>query len=140
VSAEADAVWNRATTTAELTAPGDRALQALLLVHGQIMNGGLLSALDYIEPEAFERAEVGFAYFGLDNVTELLRRAYAVAFPDGPVETELREDYTIDLPDSVHAELEALDRRYSELIPRDQTLADAFERRFVERSGDFAPI
>lgn len=50
---DADLVWNRATQWdgPEPTAPGDRALAALLRVDGQIMNGGLESALEYFEPE-----------------------------------------------------------------------------------------
>lgn len=50
---DADLVWNRATQWDghEPTAPGDRALAALLRVDGQIMNGGLESALEYLEPE-----------------------------------------------------------------------------------------
>jgi hypothetical protein len=36
-------------------------------VHGQIMNGGLLSALDYIEYDQIQRGADGFEYFGLSR-------------------------------------------------------------------------
>ena len=49
-------VCNRATTDASLTLPGDRALQDALLVHGKIMNGGLLSVFDSIDYYEIERA------------------------------------------------------------------------------------
>jgi hypothetical protein len=123
-----------------LTAPGDRALQGILLLHGQIRNGGLLSALDYIGPEDFERAIQGFEYFGRSDVAELLANAYGVAFPDGPIAEEVREQYTMGLPDPIVDEIEASNERYFTLFPDDATLAALFERGFAERPGEFAPL
>jgi hypothetical protein len=139
MSAEADAVWNRATTERPLTAPGDRALQGILLLHGQIRNGGLLSALDYIEPGDFERAIQGFEYFGRSDVAELLANTYRVAFPNGPIAGELREQYTLDLPDPIIEKIEASDDRYFTLFPDDATLVTLFEHEFAQRPGEFAP-
>jgi hypothetical protein len=139
VSSEADAIWNRATTDRHLTAPGDRALQAIFVLHGQVRNGGLLSALDYVEPDDYARAVDGFAYFGQDAVADALTRAYAIAFPGGPLPAETREQHTMDLPESVHEEINALDERYAELLPDDATLAAVFEHRLAEHPTDFAP-
>lgn len=140
MGAEADAIWNRATTERSLTAPGDRALQAILILHGQIRNGGLLSSLDYIEREDFERAIDGFAYFGRLDAAELLTKAYSAAFPNGPIVRDLREQYTMDLPEAVLDEIEASDERYHALFPTDGTLAALFERRLAERPDEFAPL
>jgi hypothetical protein len=140
MSAEADAVWNRATTERALTAPGDRALQGILHLHGQIRNGGLLSALDYIEPGDFERAIQGFEYFGRSDVAELLANVYRVAFENGPIAAELSEQHTTDLPDAIHAMIDASDDRYFALFPDDAALAALFEREFAERPGEFAPL
>jgi hypothetical protein len=65
---DADRIWNRACDPfARLSTSGDRALQAALLVHGQVMNGGLLSALDYIDYDQIERGADGFEDFGLSR-------------------------------------------------------------------------
>jgi Domain of unknown function (DUF4375) len=136
---EADAIWNRATTPRELAAPGDRALQSVLVVDGQIKNGGLLSALESREAEEFARAADGLDYLGLSEVAGLLRRAYAAAFSDGPLPADRREIHTTELPDPVHDEVEALDDRYAQLVPDDATLEAAFRRRLAECPDDFAP-
>ena len=60
-------IWNRATTDAAPNRPGDQALHAALRVDGQIMNGGLLSALDYIDYEDIERGARGFDYLGMEQ-------------------------------------------------------------------------
>ena len=70
----------------------------------------------------------------------MLTNAYSAAFPNGPVVTELREQYTMDLPDAVLDGIEACDERYQALFPTDATLAAVFERRFAERPDDFAPL
>jgi hypothetical protein len=137
---EADAVWNRATTERALTAPGDRALQGILRVHGQIRNGGLLSALDYVDWGDFERAIHGFEHFRRSDVAELLATAYRLAFPNGPMAAELREQHTMDLPDPILDQIEASDERYGALFPDDAALAALFEREFAERPGEFAPL
>jgi hypothetical protein len=136
---DADAIWNRATTLRELTAPGDLALQALLIVHGMIMNGGLLHAFDSLEHDMYERGAEGFAYFGRADVAELLMAGYALAFPDGPVPEAEREQYTTDLPDAIHEQIEEMDGRYGDLVPDDATVVAAFERRLAERPADFEP-
>jgi hypothetical protein len=91
-------VWNRATTDAPPTRPGDQALHDALKVDGQIMNGGLLSALDYIDYDQIEQGAAGLEYLGMEQAAGALRSALSLAFPDGPVPADDREEYTLALP------------------------------------------
>jgi hypothetical protein len=130
-------VWNRATTDASLTLPGDRALQDALLVHGQIMNGGLLSALDYIDYDEIERGAVGLEYLGVESAAAALKSALSVAFPDGPVPADEREEYTLGLPEPVLARIEGELHEAYDL--EDAALFDAFARVYRDRPKDFDP-
>ena len=57
---EADQIWNRACNPfALLDEAGDRALRAVLFVHGQVMNGGVGSAVEYRSPDEIEAAIAG---------------------------------------------------------------------------------
>ena len=58
-------VWNRATTDEAPKGPGDQALHDAFRVDDQIKNGGLLSALDYVDYDEIERGAAGFEYFGM---------------------------------------------------------------------------
>ena len=135
---DADRIWNRACDPfAQLSATGDRALQAALLVHGQVMNGGLLSALDSIDYDQIERGADGFEYFGLGRAADILRTALRVAFPDGPIPEDEREEYTLSLPEQMLDQLEGeLD---AEFDVETQALDDAFARHYRDRPNDFAP-
>jgi hypothetical protein len=134
----ADRIWNRACDPfAQLSASGDRALQAALLVHGQVMNGGLLSALEYIDYDQMERGADGFDYFGLSRAAGILRTALRVAFPDGPVPEDEREEYTLSLPEPVLDQIEGdLDAAFD---VETRALDDAFARLYRDRPNDFAP-
>ena len=132
---EATRVWNRATTDAVPMHEGDRALKSALFVHGQIMNGGLLSALDYIDYHDLRRGGDGLEYLGLRHAAAAVRDAVELAFPDGPVTDQ--ERHTMTLPE------EALERIEGELEDAygvdDEVLYDAFLRRFQAQREDFAP-
>jgi hypothetical protein len=71
---EADLIWNRACTLLMLRS-GDRALAALLSFHGLAMNGGVLHALDCLNPKELEAAVSGYRFFGLNDVGDLLIEA-----------------------------------------------------------------
>jgi hypothetical protein len=130
-------VWNRATTDATLTRRGDQALQNALAVDGQIKNGGLLSALDYIDHEAIEQGAAGFEYFGLRGSATALRSALGLAFPDGPVRADEREEYTLGLPQPV---LERIEGELEEAYEFEADgLDEAFARAYRERPDDFEP-
>ena len=133
---ERDLIWNRATTDAAPTRPGDQALHDALRVHGQIMNGGLLSALDYIDYEDIERGAAGFEYLGMDQEAATLRTALEIAFPDGPVPADDREEHTLGLPQPV---LERIEGELEDAYGVGDALEDAFVRAYRDRPDDFAP-
>jgi hypothetical protein len=135
---EADRIWNRACDPfARHTAPGDRALQALLRVHGQVMNGGLVSALEYNAPEEIQEAIGGFRYFDLDVPARSLAMAFEIAFDGGGIAE--RGDHLDALGGEVHERLEQLEDEYYAAVPRDAVLEAAFRTRLSEAHEDFAP-
>src|SRR5687768_11914103 len=130
-------VWNRATTDATPKRPGDQALHDALFVHGQVMNGGLLSALDYIDYEEIERGAAGFEYFGIEQAAAILRTALTLAFPDGPVPFDDREEHTLGLPERV---LERIEGEMEQAFDVESSaLDDAFARVYGDRPDDFEP-
>jgi hypothetical protein len=138
-----DAIWNRACAPPppELDRPGDRALQAILFVHGQIMNGGLTSALEYRSPDEVETAAAGFAYFGRDDIATVLRDALTTAFPAGLLrDAEEREEHMFDLPDETIERLEAVENAYDRLVPGDEVPDQIFQEHFRSHPHDFAPV
>jgi hypothetical protein len=134
--AELTRIWNRATTEATPERPGDRALHDALRVHGQIMNGGLLSALDYIDYEDIGRGADGFEYLGMEQEATTLRTALEIAFPDGPVPADEREDHTLGLPRPV---LDRIEGELEDAYDFEDALYEAFVRAYRDRPADFAP-
>jgi hypothetical protein len=131
-------VWNRATTDATPKRPGDQALHDALVVDGQIKNGGLLSALDYIDYDEIERGGAGFDYLGMEEAAAALRSALSLAFPDGPVDADEREEYTLGLPRPTLERIEGdLELAYDVAA---EALYDAFARAYRDRPDDFAPV
>ena len=61
---DADRVWNRAAMEEGCVSPraGDRALSALLLVHGMVMNGGVHHALESVDPAELAAGADGYAF------------------------------------------------------------------------------
>jgi hypothetical protein len=119
-------VWNRAALDRGGSHPGvgDKALAHLLVIHGLIMNGGLWHVLDARSEEEIGRGIEAFRYFGLDGVAELLAEALLLY----QQETEDEEP------------IEQLNAKYDQLIPSDEYLVGAFERRFSKAPQDFAPL
>ncbi|GAB3202799.1 hypothetical protein GCM10027261_42350 [Geodermatophilus arenarius] len=127
----ADAVWNRACDPdGPSPHPGDAALAAVLLCHGMAVNGGLLHAVQGLEPDQVERAVAGFRLFGLDAAAEAVADVARQA-------TGLGED---DLDAAERLEVEA-DRRYAAALPEwDETVEQAFREHLRRSPGDYAPV
>lgn len=116
---KADRVWNRAALENGGTEPreGDRALAALLLAHGLVMNGGVEHAIEALEPDQLEAALSGFRFFSFEEVASFL---------DQSSRSILDED---DADDT-----------YAEMIPSDSVLVGRFEE-FLNASPEmFAPL
>lgn len=116
----ANQVWNRAAMESggSKACEGDRALSALLLAHGMVMNGGVGHALEVLSLDELAAAARGYRFFGLNDVATLL-------------------EHSINANDE---ELERADARYAALIPTDQTLADRFEALYRATPHAFASI
>ena len=121
---KADLIWNRGCN-GEITDPlaGDMALAAMLLAHNLAMNGGVLHAVGYLEPEDLADAESGYRYFGLAAAADLLREAKTIS-------------ETVEDLDLLEAEL---DRRYRALIPDDSALVERFEASLHRNPAEYAP-
>ena len=139
---DADRIWNRACDPfAHFSGTGDRALQAVLRVHGQVMNAGLLSALEYIDPDGIHGAIAGLRYFRLEGAARSLAEGFDAAFPAGAVpDPDARGDHVEALDDDVYARLEDIEGGYHAAIPSDDVLEAAFRERLAEAPGDFAPL
>jgi len=121
-----DQIWNRAAQEdgGAFPGPGDRALAALLRLHGLSMNGGVHHAIECLAPGELADAIEGFAYFGFDGITEWLRAASS-----DPVLREWTDE----------TEIAAL-YRYAEFIPDDDCLVARFEALYQQRASEFAPV
>jgi hypothetical protein len=106
-----DEIWNRACLERGGPTPseGDSALASLLLVHGLVMNGGVLHALESLAQEDVARAIGGYRYFGLSEAAEVLAQVY-----DDTQETE-----------------EASNSAYWRAIPGDETIQRAFRLKLL---------
>ena len=123
---QADRVWNRAALQSggDSPGPGDRALAALLLVHGLVMNGGVHHAMECVEPDELLAAADGYSFFGLEAVAAFFRGA-----ANDPVLSVWTDE----------TEVEA-NRRYEEMVPDDSHLVARFEDVFREHGDQFAPL
>jgi hypothetical protein len=122
----ADQVWNRAALESggESPGPGDRALAALLLAHGLVMNGGVHHALECLDPSQVIAAADGFAYFGLDAVASFFREAASDrALAEWTEQTE-----------------HVTNEHYWGLVPDDSFLESRFQAFFRERPREFSPV
>lgn len=128
----ADDIWNRACAEAgrpkTLTAPGDRALADMVLVHSLAMNGGLLHAVESCTADEVAAAVRGYRYFGLDAAAVVLEDV-ARSWGDGD----------LDLPDSERLEVEA-NERYDSAVPDDEVLVTAFVARLQTEPSVFVAI
>ncbi|WP_104525192.1 DMP19 family protein [Blastococcus atacamensis] len=130
---DADEVWNRACDPfAPFSHPGDAALAAVLLCHGMAMNGGLLHAVEGLEPDQLARAVDGYRALGLgeaaDAVEEVARQADAL------------DDADADADAGERLEVEA-DRRYGVALPgADAEIDAAFRDHLAAHPEAYAPV
>jgi hypothetical protein len=136
---EADLIWNQACDpSAELERSGDQALQAVLLVHGQIMNSGLYSAMYANTFSELGAAADGFQYFGRSDVAAVLRDALQQVFPDGPVDdADQRERYVDEFDERAPELLSGLEGTYHRLVPDDRVLEKPLRERLSTSPADF---
>ncbi|NLE96811.1 MAG: DUF4375 domain-containing protein [Propionibacterium sp.] len=116
-----DTIWNRA---AEGTGgeEGDDALAALLVLHGMVMNGGLVNAIEVAEEEELHAAVEGYRFFGLDDAADLI------------VETQSALDNDAD-PEILET---MKDGEFYDLVPDDETVYDAFAAKLRDEPSAFA--
>ncbi len=120
----AELLWNRACNPdCDATCPGDRALAGLLLAHGLAMNGGVLHAVECLDEARFDRAVLGYRYFGLPAIADLLIRARSLLSSE-------------DLADDVESEL---DLAYGAVVPDDSLLTALFEAHYAGHPDAYAP-
>jgi len=119
-SAETDQIWNRAAMDNGGSSPrqGDRALSALLLLHGMVMNGGIEHATESLTPTEFTAGIEGFQYFGFTEVSKLLKSAV-----------------TAD-----ESEFDQFDHQYWNYIPSDSTIVHAFQSHLHSSPQSFSPL
>lgn len=77
MNADEITVWNRAALHSGGPSPreGDLALSSLLRVHGLVMNGGVVHAVEVATEAELRASCAGFRYLGLPEVAELLEIA-----------------------------------------------------------------
>lgn len=116
-----DKIWNRAAEGLG-GEDGDDALAALLVVHGMVMNGGLVNALEVVDEEQLHAAIEGYRFFGLDEAADLI------------VETQAALDDDAD-PETLEA---TKDGEFYDIVPDDDTVYDAFLAKHEEEPTAFA--
>lgn len=136
----ADGIWNRACDAvqedetadagragAKRRREGDRALTAMVMADGLVQNGGVLHAVESLEPSETETACKAFEYYGLRPAAEVLRRAAREA-------AEGDEDRLEEIE-------EELDEAYSAVVSNeDGTLEAAFREHLRQRPDAYAPL
>jgi hypothetical protein len=108
-------IWNRAALHGggPFARAGDRALAALLLCHGYVMNGGVDHAREGLAANELQAACDSYRRYGLEGVADLLVAA-------------ARDERTDD-------------NAYACLVPSDSALVVRFEGDLVARPSDYAP-
>lgn len=124
---QSQGVWNRACLIAAHGAtvdlgPGDKALGAVLLAHGMVMNGGVPHALEALSVSERDAASAGYALFGFYGIAALLRGNIDV--PDDDDEADAQE--------------EQLNAAYYTHVPDDAALSAAFERHYEKHPEAYA--
>jgi hypothetical protein len=126
----ADAIWNRACdVNVTASSPGDRALAALIVLHGLVMNGGVLHAVECHGTQELADAMAGYRFFEFDDVAILLTDAKSL--------TEAHDIY--NLPDDFDSAYDDFDKRYVTLIRDDDALFARFAAYLLRNPSDFAP-
>ena len=112
-------VYDRALSDGTGDGVGDRHLAAVFPVHGRIMNAGTASAAAHYSAQQILQAADGFAYFGLAELADLVRRIPGTDLGDG---RDAR-----------------LDRAYYGLVDMDIALIAGFRRKYAASPEDFDP-
>ena len=125
----ADEIWNRAALGGGGVdaRSGDRALSAVLALHGLAMSGGLMDAIERVTSEEADAAEAGFRWLGLGAAADVV--------------ASVRGDIAAGaLDDDERAEALELraDEEYERAVPDDDTLVSAFRTRLAEEPDTFA--
>ena len=101
-------------------------------MHGMIMSGGVLDAVEIMDQKQFEAAKAAYRYFGFDPVVNLslTRQKLLLERPtaDAEPETILKTDqFVVELidEDDVGQFEEELDSVYWQHVPDDSALAGA---------------
>lgn len=123
-----DLIWNRAAE-GKGTGDGDLALAAVLVLHGMVMNGGVLNAVETIDAEDLADGKEGFRWLGLEQVADLLTRIEAEAAEIDHGDDEARDDLEVHADDDYYA-----------LLPDDAALDEAFRARYAEEPDAFDPL
>ncbi len=123
---EADLVWNRACfgNLDRLGLRGDRALTAMVLFHGFVMNGGILHPFDCLQPRKLAAAKSGYRFFGFHDVAEFISDV----------------QIALNLSETSDAQEASFNQHYGKLVPDDEALAKRFEEYFRTHRSDFAPL
>jgi hypothetical protein len=82
-----------------------------------VMNGGVDHALEVLPPSEFASGIAGFRYFGLAEVAAVLETASAA-----------------------NLGWERFNLRYAALVPADDTIVEAFHRKYCASPEAFAPL
>lgn len=116
-------IWNRACDEDALqTLPGDRALRDMLRVHGLVMNGGVLHAVECLATDQLSDGANGYRFYGFEEVASLLSGARQL-FETGN-DLELHE--------------KQLNDQYEVLIPSDSSIVERFEVHLHSNPTDYA--
>jgi len=122
-------VWNRACLGGGSSPrEGDRALAAMLRLHGLVMNGGVQHAVEVLDGADVEAACAGFEYFGLAAAAAAVRRAVVATLPG---------DAPIDQSEQLE---EALNAAYWSVVPDDDALANAYQAHLRDHPSAYAPV
>ncbi|WP_043499763.1 hypothetical protein [Georgenia sp. SUBG003] len=122
-------IWNRAAgfDGAEDFRAGDRALHDALVLHGQVMNGGLLNAVETLEHRELADGVAGLEWLGL---TSIARKIAVFAVEANGVQDA--------------AALDALEERGNNLywaeLGEDAVLDAAFQAAHARDPEAFAPV
>jgi hypothetical protein len=113
----AQRVWIRASKRNDVALKdGDRALKALLILHGRIMNGGVYHGV-LAASDKLEAGLRGYDYFALDELSAIVKQ----------------------YRDSVGTSDAAANSAYYKLKP-DRMIQEHFERKLMDTPDQFAPV
>jgi hypothetical protein len=139
-------IWNRALANwhAADLAVGDRALAAMLLTHGLVMNGGVLDAVEKMDESQLAAGKSGYRFFGYEEVAGLLSQAKETLekMNDDVVELHryaMGEVTVVVLAENDIGDLELqLDSEYTNSIPDDSALFERLKKHLAAGPDDFA--